>query len=174
MPKRRLEAMEAAGAAAGGSEDEDSHAADLCLKSVIKVFATVASPSHIKPWSRQQWQSSASGFVVAVAGCVHGRVVLTNAHAVADATALQVRRHGTATKHPARVLAVCHDADVAVLTVDEASFWRGLDPLAWGATPRLQSHVSCVGYPLGGDSISITAGIVSRTTYGDCEGAPAR
>lgn len=47
-------------------------------------------------------------------------------------------------------------------TVDDPEFWDGLRPLEFGSLPRLQDEVAVVGYPVGGESISITAGVVSR------------
>ena len=38
----------------------------------------------------------------------------------------------------------------------------GVEPLAFGAMPCLQDEVSVVGYPEGGEGVSITQGVVSR------------
>jgi hypothetical protein len=57
---------------------------------------------------------------------------------------------------------VAHDCDLAVLAVDDAAFARGLKPLDFGDLPRSGSRVSTYGFPLGGQEVSSTAGIVSR------------
>ena len=36
-----------------------------------------------------------------------------------------------------------------------------------GPSPRLQQEVHVIGYPLGGEGISITAGVVSRVDFGE-------
>ncbi|CAI7771412.1 unnamed protein product [Closterium sp. NIES-54] len=41
-------------------------------------------------------------------------------------------------------------------------FWAGLNPLPLGDVPQLQESVAVVGYPQGGDNISISMGVVSR------------
>lgn len=46
--------------------------------------------------------------------------------------------------------------------VDDPEFWEGVTPLEFGSLPRLQDQVAVVGYPVGGESISITVGVVSR------------
>jgi hypothetical protein len=46
--------------------------------------------------------------------------------------------------------------------VDDPEFWEGISALEFGALPRLQDQVAVVGYPVGGESISITVGVVSR------------
>ena len=81
------------------------------------------------------------------------RYILTNAHSVAYHTLVQVRLHGESAKVTARVLAVAHDCDVAVLTVDEPRWWDGALTLTLGVLPQLHQSVVVVGYPLGGDQV---------------------
>ena len=71
---------------------------------------------------------------------------------------LQVRKDGDFDKFEAR--------DLCLLTVDKDAFWEGAIELPLGETPRLQQHVDVVGYPMGGDGISITSGVVSRVDWG--------
>ena len=49
-----------------------------------------------------------------------------------------------------------------MLSIDDPTFWAGLDPLEFGPIPDLLEDVSVIGYPVGGDSISISSGVVSR------------
>ena len=159
------------------------------------MFTVHSSPNYFMPWqNKPQRETSGSGVVVAVP--VPGGVgVLTNAHVVADQTFVQVRRHGSSVKHQARVHAVGHECDLAVLTVDDPAFWvdatvspradasdddaerseaaplvakgrnaatRKVQPLPLGDVPHLQEHVTVMGFPQGGDNLSITSGVVSR------------
>ncbi|RLN08907.1 protease Do-like 9 [Panicum miliaceum] len=41
-------------------------------------------------------------------------------------------------------------------------FWEGVSPVEFGTLPALQDAVTVVGYPIGGDTISVTSGVVSR------------
>lgn len=50
----------------------------------------------------------------------------------------------------------------AMLTVSDDEFWEGVSPLEFGDLPALQDAVTVVGYPIGGDTISVTSGVVSR------------
>ena len=50
----------------------------------------------------------------------------------------------------------------AMLTVDDDEFWVGVSPVEFGSLPALQDAVTVVGYPIGGDTISVTSGVVSR------------
>ena len=49
-----------------------------------------------------------------------------------------------------------------MLTVDDNEFWQGVSPVEFGDLPALQDAVTVVGYPIGGDTISVTSGVVSR------------
>ena len=40
----------------------------------------------------------------------------------------------------------------------EDAFWEGVTPLRLGSLPHLQDAVAVVGYPIGGDTISVTSG----------------
>ena len=55
-----------------------------------------------------------------------------------------------------QVLHVGHECDLAMLTVEDDTFWEGLEPLPLGDTPHLQQDVRVVGYPTGGDNVSVT------------------
>lgn len=49
-----------------------------------------------------------------------------------------------------------------MLTVNDDEFWEGVSPLEFGDLPALQDAVTVVGYPIGGYTISVTSGVVSR------------
>jgi S1-C subfamily serine protease len=81
---------------------------------------------------------------------------------VADARQVLVRRSDQADPYVATVDAVGNDCDLAVLRVADAGFAKGLKPLKLGQVPRSGSRVLTYGFPLGGQDVSSTAGIVSR------------
>lgn len=87
---------------------------------------------------------------------------MTNAHCVEHGTQVKVKRRGDDTKYVAKVLARGVECDIALLSVESEEFWKGAEPLQLGHLPRLQDAVTVVGYPLGGDTISVTKGVVSR------------
>jgi len=127
------------------------------LKSVVKIFAVRTEPNLSMPWQmKRQYSSTASGFVIS------GRRIVTNAHAVSYQTSVRVRKHGSAEKFVAKVIGVGHQCDLALLTVEDESFWVDQDELDFGELPSLQEGITVIGYPTGGDSISVTKGVVSR------------
>ncbi len=129
-------------------------------KAVVKVYVTSQEPNQVNPW---QAGSVSSGYG---SGCViSGRRILTAAHVVARQTYLQVRRHGETRKHDARVLFVAHDVDLALLTVDDPAFFDGIEPLDLASLPAAQAAVTVLGFPYGGDTLSLTNGVVSRVEH---------
>lgn len=133
------------------------------MESVVKVFCIHSEPNFSLPWQRKrQFSSNGSGFVIS------GRRVLTNAHCVEHGTQVKVRRRGSEIKYIADVVCVGTECDIAILSVKEEEFWEGLQPVEFGTLPKLQDSVTVIGFPIGGDTVSITSGVVSRievTTY---------
>lgn len=124
---------------------------------VVRVYCTYQDPDYESPWqSVAPRNSTGSGVVVA-----KGRI-LTGAHVVANATFVQVQRQSDPAKVVARVLAISHDSDLALLEVEDPHFARGIAPAKIGDLPRLRDAVQVVGYPIGGEEVSITEGVVSR------------
>ncbi|XP_048336747.2 protease Do-like 2, chloroplastic isoform X1 [Ziziphus jujuba] len=127
------------------------------LNAVVKVYCTHTAPDYSLPWQKQrQYTSTGSAFMIG-----DGKL-LTNAHCVEHDTQVKVKRRGDDTKYVAKVLARGVDCDIALLSVESKEFWKEAEPLYLGHLPRLQDSVTVVGYPLGGDTISVTKGVVSR------------
>jgi S1-C subfamily serine protease len=124
---------------------------------VVRVYSTYQDPDYECPWqSVAPRGSTGSGVIVGPAR------VLTGAHVVANATFVQVQKQDDPSKVPARVLAISHDCDLALLEIDDPAFTRGIKPARIGELPRLREAVQVVGYPIGGEEVSITEGVVSR------------
>ena len=125
--------------------------------SIVKIIATHNHPDYASPWQRQGIHTvTGSGAIIA------GNRILTNAHVVADHTLVEVQREGSGITFSADVAFVCHTCDLALLTVSDKSFFENAKPLSIDGLPKLQSRVNVYGFPTGGETISITEGIVSR------------
>jgi len=134
---------------------------ELILDPIVKVFSTTTSPNYFLPWQmKTSREVTGSGFVTRDAK--GDMCIITNAHVVAHASFVSVRKFGSSTRFIAKVKATGHDADIAMLIVEDPSFWENLIPLEFGSLPELQDEVAVIGYPTGGDNISITRGVVSR------------
>jgi S1-C subfamily serine protease len=125
--------------------------------SVVRVFATSQDPDYDSPWQSPLPSSSTGSGVV-----IGPNQILTGAHVVANATFLQVQKVANPDKVVARIAAISHDCDLALLEVDVEGFMDGIEPVGLGELPELRDRVSVVGYPVGGEEISVTEGVVSR------------
>ncbi|QDZ19377.1 trypsin-like serine protease [Chloropicon primus] len=132
------------------------------MDSIVKVYCTHTEPNFSLPWQKKRGvNSTSSGFVIRSAN-ERGMVILTNAHSVEHHTQVKVKRRGSDEKYLARVLSIGIECDIAMLTVDDENFWKGLRSIEFGSLPSLQDDVTVIGYPVGGDTISVTSGVVSR------------
>ena len=131
----------------------------LLKRSVVKIFTVSSNPVFKQPWTSSIGNSIGSGCVI------KGNHILTNAHVVTNATYIEVLKNGDTKKFQAHVLSICHDCDLALLEVEDKSFFEGTVPLEIDGVPKLEEEVAVYGYPEGGETLSITQGVVSRIEH---------
>ncbi len=124
---------------------------------VVRIFAAVQEPDYDVPWQTESPSSGTGSGVV-----IGPNRILTGAHVVADATFLQIQTINDSDKHVAEVEAICHDADLALLRLHDPQALSGIPPAELGDLPERRAHVAVVGYPVGGEELSITEGVASR------------
>src|ERR1700684_1662411 len=153
--------LHASGAEGATARAADINAAPAIENSVVKVFATMRYPDPFKPWTKQ-----APGDVTASGVVSEGKRILTNAHVVLHASQVQIQANAAGDKLPATVVAVAPGIDLAVLELDDAAFFDTHPPLSRAnKLPRIKDAVLAYGFPAGGNSLSITKGIVSRIEF---------
>lgn len=128
-------------------------------ESIVKIYTVVSLPSYQEPWNTSTAQFSGSGSIIA------GQKILTNAHVIANSTFLEVKRYGKTKRYEAEVLYASHHADLAVITVKDKSFFKDTVALELGRLPTTQEEVVVYGFPTGGDTLSVTKGVVSRIEH---------
>ncbi len=140
---------------------DESGASVVIENSVVKVFSTMRYPDPFKPWTKQApSEATASGVII------EGNRILTNAHVVLYASQVQVQANAAGDKVSATVLAIAPGIDLAVLKLDDESFFTTHPPLSRAnLLPRIKEPVLAYGFPTGGSSLSITKGIVSRIEF---------
>jgi S1-C subfamily serine protease len=130
---------------------------------IVKIFTTIQEPDYANPWqTKGVEQATGSGVVIETSEKLR---ILTAAHVVADRTFVQVQKKGIGhpDKYEAVVYAVWHECDLALLDVEDSeAFWQNLEPSSLGAIPQLRSIVLVAGFPIGGEELSVTEGVVSR------------
>lgn len=146
--------------AAAGDAPADSIPGDV-ESAVVKVFATMRYPDPFHPWTKQTPRDvTASGVVI------DGNRILTNAHAVLYASDIQVQATEEGDKVSATVAGVAPGIDLAVLKLDDPAFFSKHAPVRRASVlPQIKDSVLVYGFPVGGSSLSITKGIVSRIEF---------
>lgn len=129
--------------------------------SVVKIFVTSRYPEPYKPWTKDSpRESTGSGVVIA------GNRILTNAHVVNYASQVQVQAHQSGDKLSATVEHIAPGIDLAVIKLDDESFFKKHRPLTPAKkVPEIKDTVLAYGFPEGGSNLSITKGIVSRVEF---------
>ncbi len=130
------------------------------LRSVVKVITTSDAPDYDQPWQTEGPDGAVGSGVIVMTS--RGARVLTNAHVVQNQVFIEVRRYGKSRKFEASVEGVGHVCDLALLKVEDPDFASGAPVFPIGDLPSLGDRVAALGFPIGGDRLSITEGIVSR------------
>lgn len=129
-------------------------------RSVVRIFTVAQTPDYRVPWAPGgSGAGQGTGFIISK------RRILTNAHVVSNARFITLEKEGDARRYEARVKFIAHDCDLAMLEVVDEAFFKGTSTLPLGGVPELDSMVAVMGYPIGGDRLSVTRGVVSRIDY---------
>lgn len=162
-PRRLVLLFLLAGFSAAAATPAEETADELARirSAVVRVRNVSQSADCNSPWKRLDLDESASSGVI-----IEGKRILTVAHAVSDSRFLEVEKEQGGGAFRASVAFIAHDCDLALLEVDDDSFWADTAALPLGErTPDLTARVSAYGFPTGGSRISITQGVVSRIDY---------
>lgn len=127
-------------------------------RAVVKVTASQRLPDFMRPWNRMNPKEiSGSGFLI------DGGRIITNAHVILFGSQVYVQPDKSDEKLPVRVEAFSPRMDLAVLRLEDPEALGDREPLQIDESlPKPRSDVNVYGYPIGGDQLSITKGIVSR------------
>ena len=129
--------------------------------SVVKIYSSLRNPDLIKPWQKSTSQEATGTGIV-----IEGKRILTNAHVVNYASQVFVEPNQSGEKLAATVEHIAPGIDLAVLKMDDESFFEKRAPLPRAEKlPEIKEAVTVYGYPTGGSSLSITKGIVSRIEF---------
>ena len=132
---------------------------DISKQAIVKIYTTFKAPNYQEPWNASMASATGSGAIIG------GRRILTNAHVVANHTFIEVERYGQRKRYIAKVKFVSHQADLALLEVEDEAFFEGVVPLTFGGLPQIEQKVVVYGYPMGGSTLSATIGVVSRIEH---------
>jgi len=129
-------------------------------RSVLRIEVATQVPDYETPWNSGRFSGGiGTGFIIGE------NQILTNAHVVSNARQLLVTVHGSPEKYPAKVEHIAHDCDLALLSVENFDDFKSFPRFELGDVPKLESEVRVIGYPIGGERLSVTRGVVSRIDF---------
>lgn len=101
----------------------DAEARARYERHVVRLSVTHQSWDEHRPWAKNNPATRTASAVV-----VEGPFLLTRAQMVANATLIQVERRGDGQEWPARILHVDPEIDLALLEVEDPTFFESLRP----------------------------------------------
>jgi S1-C subfamily serine protease len=131
-------------------------------EAIVNIECNSLEVDYQTPWNpATPGGGSGTGFLIGP------NLFMTNAHVVSDASRLTIRKVGDPTPYRARVKFIGHDCDLALLELlKPVKAFENVKPLRIGdEVPKLDTTVKVVGFPIGGERISVTRGVVSRVDY---------
>ena len=140
---------------------------DKIRKGVVQIRTYSQGHDAFTPWTTTTVRASGgTGFII------EKDKILTNAHVISNSKFIQVQRHNQSEWFEVDVEFVAHDCDLAILKAKDKKFYDDSFSFELGALPDLNSSLIVVGYPIGGDKVSVSRGVVSRkeqSTYAHSE-----
>lgn len=134
-------------------------ASEKVEESIVKIYTVSKIPNYATPWNSSMNRSNGSGSII-----LNNRI-LTNAHVVANSTFIEVKRHGDTKRYQAKVEFISHQSDLALLKLEDETFFDGTKSLEFNGLPDMQQEISIYGFPMGGHSLSVSKGVVSRIEH---------
>lgn len=129
-------------------------------KSVLRVEVATQVPDYETPWNSGRFGGGiGTGFLIGK------NKILTNAHVVSNARRVLITIYGSPKKYPAKVDFIAHDCDLALLSLEDFKDLESFSTFELGEVPSLESQVRVIGYPIGGERLSVTRGVVSRIDF---------
>jgi len=130
-------------------------------RSVVRVEVATQVPDYTTPWNSGRFSGGiGTGFLIGK------NRFLTNAHVVSNGRRILITVYGSPKKYPARVVFIAHDSDLALLEVEDFTDFAAFPLLKISpGVPQLESQVRVIGYPVGGERLSVTRGVVSRIEF---------
>jgi len=137
-----------------------AYAQNLPTNAIVKIHTAVSVSNYKYPW-----QTSKIYKYVGSGAIIEDNRILTSAHIVSGARFLEVQKENDPKKYIATVKYISHQADLALLEVEDKTFFNDTKPLKLNEDIKTRDEITVLGYPLGGKTISTTTGIISRIEY---------
>ena len=137
-----------------------SFASTLPNNSVVKIFTTSSYPNYLEPWENPTFNNYTGSGVI-----IKDNQILTSAHVVSRAKFVEIQKENDSKKYEATVKYISNQSDLAIVEINDKSFFTNTKALEITEDVKIKDNVTAIGYPIGGNTISTTNGIVSRIEY---------
>ncbi|MCT7507759.1 S1C family serine protease [Aliarcobacter cryaerophilus] len=137
-----------------------SFASTVPNNSVVKIFTTATSPNYLEPWENQSFSNATGSGVI-----IKDNQILTSAHVVSGGKFIEVQKENDSKKYEATIKYISNQSDLALIEIEDKSFFSNTKALEITEDVKIKDSVTAIGYPIGGNTISTTTGIVSRIEY---------
>ena len=136
--------------------------------SIVRLDVFVSAYDYTNPWQRGPLKKvSGSGVIVQLPNHQFG--ILTNHHVINTQHYIYGLKNNTIKQYELKPIWRSHAFDLALLTLANENeydeFYKNIEPMPLGELPPLQSKITLLGYPIGGQTLSITEGVLSRVEY---------
>lgn len=133
-------------------------------KSVFQILVKKKEPDYDQPWLAGKFERSR-----ATAFLISDHRIVTNAHVVANALTIYLKKEGDPKLYEATTIISGEDCDLALVSPKDKSFFRGTQPISLSKEelPDLDETIKVIGYPMGIGRLSITKGVLSRIDFSD-------
>ena len=135
-------------------------AKEIKTNSLVKIFTTTSVPNYLYPW-----QTSKISHFTGSGAIISNNRILTSAHVVSSAKLIEIKKENDPKRYLAKVKYISHQADLAVLELIDKNFFKNTSFLTLTDKIKTRDAVTVLGYPVGGNNISTTTGIISRIEY---------
>lgn len=135
----------------------NSFAGSLPTNSIVRIMVTASVPNYQYPWQNEKIGSSSGSGII-----IDGKMILTSAHVVNNAKFIKVQKENSPQKYAAYVMYISHQADLAILSMPDKTFFEGTKALTFSTAATQGDAITVLGFPVGGNNLSITKGVISR------------
>ena len=118
-------------------------------RQVVEISVTYQRHDPRQPWSKKRPYTRSAMAVV-----VDGSRLLTTAQMVSDATLVRAQKFGSPPKVAARITHVDNEANLALLSVDDPTFFEGLEPVSLRKELPIEGTVNSVRWKSGQFEVS--------------------
>lgn len=128
---------------------------------IVRIENASINPDYRTPWNAGRPSGgNGTGFYLG------NSLFMTNAHVVSNSSRVIIKKVGDSKPHLAKIVHIAHDCDLAILEILDNSPFENVAAMKVGTEiPKLDTTVKVVGYPVGGERISVTRGVVSRIDF---------